>query len=208
MATAAVSSLGSDDGCDRSEHLRTPHQDASKQNQDLKGLGRSVYRQCWEEFYNWEPHACQQFIGELSAPYPSDSVGFDEYNGVLVSYGFTTKEYIMDLDVDDTSPVCTVRIYDTRNSYADSRLSFEEVEVATIAPYPTYESCPPSSRSMTNRAYEPTEQYETPFIPYADEGDFDVVEYQTECQWLSWQVDWRDPDRESSHICDTLPMQI
>jgi hypothetical protein len=64
-------------------------------------------------------------------------------------------------------------------------------------PYPTYESCPPSSKCMVSRNDEHTERYETPFIPYADEEEFDAVEYQEECQWLSWQMDWRDPDCES-----------
>lgn len=192
MATA----LGSEDFRGPS-HPEASHSDLSRQNQDLKKLGRSVYRQCWQEFYNWEPHGCQQFIAELS-PNPLDSVSFDMYDGLLASYGFS-HEHVMAFDADDDTPLCSVRVYDMQNSYSDSQLPLEEVEVANMMPYPTYESCPPSSKCMVSRNDEPTEQYETPFIPYADEEEFDAVEYQEECQWLSWQVDWRDPDCKSRY---------
>ena len=178
------------------EHLESSAQNSSLQK---KELGTSVYRQCWEEFYNWEPNGCQQLIAELSPNLP-DSVSPDSFDGVLAFYGLS-RDHDMTLDGDvDSRPFCSVWTNSIRGSYCISRLPFEEVEVAAFMPYPTYESCPPSSKCIASRIDEHTECEESPFIPYADEEDFDAVDYQRDCAWLSWQVDWRDPDCESSCI--------
>ena len=78
------------------------------------------------------------------------------------------------------------------------------MSVRFIAPHPTYESCPPTSKNIAVRFDDLNEAIQTSFIPYADEEEFDALEYAKECQSFSWQVDWQDPDCETYLIIALL----
>lgn len=106
-------------------------------------------------------------------------------------------DYGMNADVDDGLQLASVKSYDSGGLVLKVHLPFEEIEVdGTLQPYPSYESCPPTSRNIANKSHEHPDTYMAPFIPYADETSFDAKKYQEGCEYLGWQSDWRDPDGE------------
>jgi hypothetical protein len=197
---AEIESLDGENSLDRTEPvdgLGGFEQDFNRQTAGIKELGTSVYRECWDEFYRWEPGECQQLIVALP-PDPSGSVDFEELIDVLSSdNGAWGRGFTMDVDPPTSETVVTVTIYDRDNSFSQAQIPFDEVVVkAAFAPHPTYESCPPTSKNIARRLDQPTELEKTRFIPYADEG-FDAEEYAAEYQSFSWQVDFKDPDRKN-----------
>ncbi|KIM87762.1 hypothetical protein PILCRDRAFT_814478 [Piloderma croceum F 1598] len=198
---AEIESLDSDNSLDRTEPvdgLAGFEQDFNRRTAGIKELGTSVYRECWDEFYRWEPGECQQLIVALP-PDPSDSADFEELIDVLSSDSGAwdrDRGSTMDVDPPTSETVVTVTIYDRDNSFSQVLIPFDEVVViAAFAPHTTYESCPPTSKNIARRLDQPTEAEKTRFIPYADEG-FDAEEYAAEYQSFSWQVDFKDPDLE------------
>jgi hypothetical protein len=194
--------LDHEDFLDRTEPLDTFQQIFSRRTADVTLLGTSVYRECWDEFYRWEPGECQQLIADLP-PNSSDFADFEELIGVFSC----DREPGMVVDVDRhmSGKVVTMTTYDKDGSFSQAWVPLEEVTPMTVlAPHPTYESCPPTSKNIARRLDEENEHFQTLFIPYADEQEFDVMAYAMECQSFAWQVDWKDPDREALpllHCC-------
>lgn len=192
-----------EDYLDRNEPLDVLYQDFSRQIADLTKLGTSVYRDCWVEFYRWEPGECQQLIVDLP-PVSSDTADFEELNDVLplTSNNVSRKQnLLMDVDSPGSERLITVTAYDGIGSFSHVRVPVEEVMVSTdFEPHPIYESCPPTSKNIARRFHDLNDTEQIPFIPYADEPNFDAEEYAMECESFAWQVIWKDPDRETSSL--------
>lgn len=195
---AEIESMDGEISLDRTEPvdgLAGFEQDFNRRTAGIKELGTSVYRECWDEFYRWEPGECQQLIVALP-PAPSDSADFEVLIDLLSSDGGAwDRGFTMDVDPPTSETVVTVTIYDRDDSFSQALISFDEVAViAAFEPHPTYESCPPTSKNIACRLDQLTDFAH--FIPYADEG-FDAKEYVKEYKSLSWQVDFKDPDRKN-----------
>lgn len=189
------------DSLDRTEPLDAfqLEQDFNHQTANVRELGISLYRECWDEFYRWEPGECQQLIADLP-PNSSDAGDFEELTDVLASRVFREQSLGMDVDSSISEKIVTVTVYDRGRLSSQAQMMVEEVKVvATILAHPTYESCPPTSKNIARRLDGLNEHIQTPFIPYADEQGFNVAEYVLECESFAWQVDWEDPD------CKPLP---
>jgi len=204
---AEIESLDDENSLDRTEPVdgfAGFEQDFNRRTAGIKELGTSVYRECWDEFYRWEPGECQQLIVALPPDSP-DSPDFEELIGVLSSDSDAWDQgFTMDVDPPEPETVVTVTIYDRDSSFSQALIPFDEVVIiAAFAPHPTYESCPPTSNNIARRLDQPTEQ--SLFIPYADEGfNANLKEYAEEYQSFSWQVDFNDPDRKDSLFITSL----
>jgi len=196
---AGIESLDDDNFLDRTEPLDVFQQEFNCRTADIKELGTSVYRQCWDEFYCWEPGGCQELITTLP-PNSPDSADFEELISVLSSDSASREQGLtMDVDLPTPEIIIIVTMYGRDGSFCQAPVPFDEVVVvAAFAPHPTYESCPPTSKNIARRFEDQHEDDETLFIPYADEKEFDAMRYAAECRSFSWQVDWKDPDRETS----------
>jgi histone-lysine N-methyltransferase EZH2 len=202
---AGIQGLDDDDYLDRTEPLDTFQQDFSRRIESVRELGTSVYRECWDEFYRWEPGECQQLISDL-LPNLSDSR--TDFVDVLSSNSVTSEQNLtMDVDPPISEQVVTITIFDGDGLSSEAQIMFEEVTVtAALAPHPTYESCPPTSKNIARRLDELNEHHQTPFIPYADEQGFNAIEYAADCESFTWQVDWKDPDCKPPPF--TIPLML
>jgi histone-lysine N-methyltransferase EZH2 len=195
---------GVDDGdfLDRTEPLDDFQQSFSGRTADIKQLGTSVYRDCWNEFYRWEPGECQQLIADL--PPNSSDLGDIQIEDLDVTDRSWEQGVIMDADAPMPEIFMTLTTYSRDGSFYQARVTFDKVTViAALVPHPTYESCPATSKNIARRFDEPN-GYESVFIPYADEEDFDAFEYAIRCDKFMWQVDWRDPDRKTLFSATSL----
>jgi hypothetical protein len=206
---AGSQGLDDEDFLDRTEPLDTFQQEFSRRNADVKQLGTSVYRECWVEFYRWEPGACRQLIVDLPpTSSDSDSTDCDDWNDVPSS-DKACRDQSPFMDVDSLVPqsLVTVVTYSKDGSFCQTQVPLEEVTVVTtLAPHPVYESCPPTSKNIARRFDDLDEYEQALFIPYADEQEFNAIDYTKEIKLFSWQVDWKDPDRKTSPSSAVLPL--
>lgn len=174
----------------------TPSDDPSSQ---LKQLGRQVYKEVWNEFYDWEPGYCAEILGTVT-------------QSILASkrqVGRVAKATVAQLvDAPDTRiprtwtadgtdvMVMSITHFDAPSGHhrrVQTRTTEVSIPVITInayRPHPKYESCPPASRSvLMDTFHEDT----LSFLPYADEEQFPALEYQAKFGDLDWETPF-DPD--------------
>ena len=146
-----------------------------------RSYAEEVYRGVYTEFFAWEQEECRRTIISLRTtnskmllpPRVSTSYHPSQVTTVLGSEKF----YFDDL-VDDN------------NSYQASCIT---IEAARWSPCPRYFSCTPISQS-TQR--DVVQDYMLPFVPFADDPKFEVVNYLENFSKFAWQEEFNDPDSE------------
>ncbi|THG98885.1 hypothetical protein EW026_g3363 [Hermanssonia centrifuga] len=152
---------------------------APSQTQDVDKLTLTVFREVWNEFYAWKHSACEAAIQKLAATDEAIRLVKDDYAGLFDSASARTSETPSDFVVYD---FC---------SKSTSNTSTISINASSITPASQYESCAPIPRNVLH-GDDPNEMA---FVPYADDTNFNEVDYAMEYKNLSWQVD-NDPDTE------------
>jgi hypothetical protein len=140
---------------------------------ELRDRALNVYRLVWNEFYAWEIESSRQTLESLAheGHLPPGPVDFHPPDLIT--------------DGDDTYSVFQLNT----KSRTSSKTFFADV----FQPYPTYESCTPSSRNISPNP-ELLEE-ERAFIPYAQNVGWE--KRAEELESFAWQDDFKDPDSMS-----------
>jgi hypothetical protein len=142
-------------------------------------LVQSVFQDVWTEFYAWEKDSCPLVFnyGECStnAKTSTDVKTYkDARNRRLGEINTKVQQCIRD----------------------DLEMSDEEIEAPVFQPYPSYETCAPSSSNIWRGDDYPRML----FIPYADDPNFNHVEHSTKYDVFAWQSGDRDPDSKATTV--------
>lgn len=163
----------------------------------LQELVRSVLREVWEEFYDWNRRESEMAFKSLMNPSKSNR------NTPLVNW-FPPPKPISLQDVPsisispDSEEVDEFIVYkfDGPDGTGKGEKHTLALEVAPdLIPCEPYESCLPSNRS---RFVGDDSDY-LPFIPFQSEDNFPHESFANEHKFFAWQNQdlGRDPNRES-----------
>lgn len=186
MSDLQLSARGdSNDRTERDDFFEETH---NRRTAEIKDIGMDVFSEVWSEFYRWELVECQQLLDELKP-----GAGPPESNHNL--YALLNQPLgDVDLEIQTEDHSGTAEIYDINGDCTVVRVVSEEISSNDYQSYPTYESCTPTSKNLALRRDALTEAQHLQFIPYADEPDFDAIQYAEHSEEFAWQVDWKDPD--------------
>ncbi|KAG8215392.1 hypothetical protein J3R82DRAFT_8993 [Butyriboletus roseoflavus] len=181
-----------------------PFEDPSSRTfSELKKLGRTTYKDVWNEFYDWEPGYCEDILRTVT-----QSILASKRQVARVAKTMVTKllndaeERVPGRLADGTDAVGISVTHFTAGGHRGAHertteLSIPVITIDAYSPHPRYESCPPVSRSvLVDVAHEQT----LPFLPYADDDQFPAQEYQARFDFLEWETPF-DPDGERSSLC-------
>lgn len=176
------------DSIDRTERDDFFEETHNRRTAEIKDIGIDVFSEVWSEFYRWELVECQQLLDELK-PGAGPSESNHNLHALLNQ---PLGDVDLEIQTDDHSGIA--EIYDINGACTVVPVLSEEISSNVYEPYPTYESCTPTSKNLALRRDALTEAQHLQFIPYADEPNFDAVEYAKHSDEFAWQVDWKDPD--------------
>ena len=180
-----------------------PFEDPSLRSfSQLKELGLGVYKDVWNEFYDWEPGYCVEILGTVTQSLLASKRQVARVARAMVArllddaLQHTGPERMMDADGTD-SVIMSVTHFDAsaRHRGVHGRTTDVSIPVLTIdayPPHPRYESCPPVSRSVL---VDGAQEHTLSFLPYADDDQFPAQEYQAKFEVLEWETPF-DPDGE------------
>lgn len=152
-------------------------------------IGRKVFEEVWREFYGWEHNACLSLLDEVKVDGLPEPNNLNNLHTILDQ---TACPLDIRISTDDDGHIA--EFYNSNGSCIAIPVLTEEVSPRKFDPYPTYESCTPTSKNLALRPDVLTENIFLPFIPYADEPNFDAVAYANDCAEFAWQSDMIDPD--------------
>lgn len=161
---------------------------------DTKERVLAVYRDVWDEFYNWEQVECTDKIKELLSSGSPDSKHHQDLEPCEVD---------TEADTSISSSSYSIMIHDENGAVSCTRVSAETLPLnPSIDPHPRYQMCTPISRSIFWEQDALDEEQSVRFFPYADEDRWNIVEYLDEFEsspLLVWD-DMTDPDRERKFL--------
>ena len=148
-------------------------------------LVSSVFRQVWQEFYDWKEGYCHDALNSLA----SDLGECLTNQRVAESSRASRNQHL--LEVKAKMEKCL---------QDDLEVTTEEVVAPEIRPYSTYEAC----AFIQNNIWKGNDSPRMPFIPYADEPGFDYMEHSAKYDAFAWQAESRDPDGKHFSIVTPL----
>lgn len=158
-------------------------------------IALQVYKDVWNEFYNFETQYCESMLKSLSRGGPG-SLKHDPPAVSSVSYvpsnaSSSYKCEIVDYDNDES----TLRVTDLHIDPTELR----ESDFTLPGPYSRYTTCTPIAHNRATPQY-PEMHSRAQFLPHADEKKFHekYSKYLDAFEDFAWQVDVDDPDRESA----------
>jgi hypothetical protein len=165
------------------------HPDLAEQT---TALVRSIFQTVWAEFYSWERQYCQQRIGSLARTGSRPVHEFNEYSQPDID----TLQIFEELSLEGHNDY--FEIWDYSHGSSSPMFQGQSVDVIDvippIEPFPYYESCTPCSRNI----FTGDDSDNLPFIPFADDPNFNHVEYCKDYLFFAWQR-IHDPDCKSDH---------
>lgn len=188
------------DNTEQLEGVPPAHFDKRAHIRDTKERVLAVYRDVWDEFYDWERVECTNKIKELlgsGSPDPENHRDLDPFEA----------EEAMEPNLNISSSSCIITNYDETGA----KTSCTSVPVDSIPfksdvdPHPRYQMCVPISRSIVWRNDDPDDKKTVRFFPYADQEGFNIVDYLARFNSppsLEWE-NMIDPDREPKFL-DTV----
>ena len=148
---------------------------------EVTTLTRTVFKRTWTEFYSKEVQYSQRCIDSLARP--TTSAPAFPVSKALISDAFENWDSGLSLG-SETPP--------------ESHLYATCIELdpeTPFAPHPSYESCTPCVQSI----YLGDDPEEMPFIPFADDPDYDYIENTLFYDRFAWQ--FRDqPDAQRTRL--------
>ena len=165
----------------------------------LKELGQTVYKDVWNEFYEWEPEYCVEILGTVT-----QSILASKRQVARVAKAMVTR--LLDdaqervpgrmPDITDTVGIAVTHFASGGHRGITHRkttdVSIPIITIDAYPPHPRYESCPPVSRSVL---VDVVHEHTLSFLPYADDDRFPAQEYQASFDFLEWETPF-DPDGE------------
>jgi hypothetical protein len=174
------------------EHNQTESPSDFLDQKNVK-LVRSTFKTVWTEFYAWEQVYSQDAIDSLAIPLPVP-IATSSFESLQISEPSRNKPGLR------RSAGETLTVSDCSSSRPrHERISVETIICDAFDPYPPYESCTPCTTSI----FHGDDVDDMPFIPYADDPDFDIVDHMGEYPRLEWQdkqKNVQDPDCEQIHF--------
>ncbi|KAG6856158.1 hypothetical protein H0H87_007013 [Tephrocybe sp. NHM501043] len=160
-----------------------------------------VYRTVWNDFYDvWEQDYCINLIKDCERPVDDSKPDQTrKVNHANEAYG--PLEFDFEPQDDGDLEYFTVEEFNTfeeTERYLTLSCSNKCTERAKSG-YPQYEFCTPASRNHIKEDLS-TANLSLPFIPYADDTNFNVEEYLEGFDKFSWQTDFPDPDWETIEL--------
>ena len=180
----------SDDDDEVADQMRENMMRSQQENAAVRERITGVYRQVWNEFYDWEESYCTQILKNLA----SDVV--NPVGPVLPTLTRPASESSLDMPVISSDSSFTVFDFDNHREYT---LASSSSPAGFIHPHPPYESCAPSGCIVSSPDIFDSDEKDMPralhFIKYAGEPGFPELTYVDHFSVLSWQMELRDPDR-------------
>ncbi|KAL4252704.1 hypothetical protein ABKN59_004025 [Abortiporus biennis] len=162
-----------------SEETYSAYQEKLDLNREIVS---GVYRQVFDEFYNWEANACQNDINSLAAINPL-------YADYPDPGHFDSVDETQDVDMADEDAELELDLLDFDLGFMED-IVLKDIPVEYFSPHPKYEACTPSDRNI--RSTKNREILE--FIKYIGEPNFRLKYFVDLFDAFEWQVQWRDPD--------------
>ncbi|KAK0433986.1 hypothetical protein EV421DRAFT_2088240 [Armillaria borealis] len=162
-----------------------------------RGVALSTRNDVIHQFYAWEQEDAHARILSLAV----DGGGDDNDDEFDVSS--ENNAQVSDVDSEVTGETFSVWSYDEGGvPTLSGTVSCIEIPVPEdFEPHPPYLACTPASRSVEKESYDMTLSAEClPFVPFADDPTFPLVEYAKRYESFEWQVDFVDPDVEVIEI--------
>lgn len=168
--------------------------DATAANPNI--LVNSQFKTIWKEYYNSESEVCARTLSPLFVVKPARPRRLSVSTTEVATQGMHSNSIA---ETGTNSNDTDLSLY----TPADEQWSSLSVDIETIvdinlpSPCPAYESCAPLQQNIL---YGDDPNF-MPFLPYADDQNFDSADHALEYNALSWQESYRDSDSESRLHC-------
>lgn len=148
-------------------------EDENCSDSTTKSLVVSVYRDVWNEFYDWEQDHSESMLRSLAAKVSlSSEPEADLTSGDLVGINSLVKDW------------------DAQNKIHFHGKHELEIQAPSLSPCPEYESCLATGRPI----HRGDDSDDLDFVPFPGDATFDLEEYEDLYKSLAWQKFRRDPD--------------
>ena len=147
-------------------------------------LVKSVFRDVWTEFYVWEKKYCRDTLASLAKNRPTNTRHANSSSAARKQRLDDIKAKLEECMQDEVE------------------LSDDDIEAPAVQPYPSYEASAPISSNIWRGDDSPL----MPFIPYADEPDFNYAANWAKYDKFAWQKhpNTDDPDSKASSVQNAL----
>lgn len=192
------------DSIDRTERDDYFVETYTRRTAEIKDIGRDVFLDVWDEFYRWELVHCHQLLDELKVHPDTGPPESNQNLHALLNQPLKDADDEMQIEgeFDDAE------IYDISGASVVLLVLSNELSAHDFQHCPIYESCTPTSKNLALRGDVLTEKQQLPFIPYADEPEFEAMQYAKDADEFAWQCDWIDPDgtiKAYARVCHLRP---
>ncbi|KAI0773039.1 hypothetical protein BD413DRAFT_310658 [Trametes elegans] len=149
----------------------------------------SELQKVWQEYHEWEQEYCAEALASLAVEQPSRPGNALKIASKPTDCLEETRS--TDMCSDGNASHTARYVFEDGRCKAHSPVTIVEGSIAkTPSPYPSYESCAPIGRSILHG----DDSNFMPFLPFADDPEFDHEDHAQEYRGLVWQQDYRDPD--------------
>lgn len=152
----------------------------------------AVFRAVWDEYYEWEQSMCTDILKNLE-PQQIDSNDHDEIFTTIIQ----TSRRVNPQPITQDPNLFTYQyfVYEPGASTSSTirRSEIAGAKTSSLLPLDRYEACAPPQRLILHG----DDSNDMPFFPYADDHDFDVVEYTLEHKRFGWQSKAHNSDGKS-----------
>lgn len=163
-------------------------------SQEIVNVTRTVFRDVWDNFYDWENAYCQAAINSLSQ---QPNAICRASRSIIPNTKELTTQSIHTLHASpkpsEEGQVTELTCRDYRGEsfiVSPTMITADVVSVLEFFPYPEYESVTPASRSI----FHGDDAEAMPFIPYPEDPTFDFFDHTFEYKTFAWQEGFQDPD--------------
>ncbi|KAF8439795.1 hypothetical protein L210DRAFT_2179161 [Boletus edulis BED1] len=180
--------------------------DPSTRFSKRQNRGRDVYKEVWDEFYDWEPGYCAEILGTVTQSILASKrqvarVAKTTVARLLDDTAMQAPSVPLAQSGTDTVIMSVTHFQHPRSGHRHVHTKRMDVPIPVIttdalSPHPKYESCPPASRSVL---MDDDREHILFFMPYADDERFPAQAYQDKFETLDWEIPL-DPDVEMIQI--------
>ena len=169
---------------------------SSRSHSQLQQLGRTVYKDVWNEFYDWEPGYCADILGTVTQSLLASKRQVARVAKTMVARLLDDERVVPKRMVDgmDAVVMSVTRFGASAGHRRTMEVSIPVITIDAYPPHPKYESCTPASRSVL---VDGAQEHILSFLPYADDDRFSARAYQAKFEILEWETPF-DPDGEST----------
>ena len=169
---------------------------SSRSHSQLQQLGRTVYKDVWNEFYDWEPGYCADILGTVTQSLLASKRQVARVAKIMVARLLDDERVVPKRMVDgmDAVVMSVTRFGASAGHRRTTEVSIPVITIDAYPPHPKYDSCTPASRSVL---VDGAQEHILSFLPYADDDRFSARAYQAKFEILEWETPF-DPDGEST----------